>query len=121
MHIRDVDFTREPALTLSGRIPSFAFAEGRTVEIGLNGAVTATVTPDATGAFGAALTLREGPNAIALTADSTFSGNGTGAVTLSGALSGAGVLAKSSTGALVLGEGADVGVDQQIGIDQYHR
>ena len=62
-----VDFTREPALTLSGRIPSFAFAEGRTVEIGLNGAVAATVTPDTTGAFGAALTLREGPNAIALT------------------------------------------------------
>lgn len=28
---------------------------------------------------------------------------------------------KPRAGALVLGEGADVGVDQQIGINQYHR
>ena len=62
-----VEFTREPALTINGRIPSFALADGRRVEIALNGAVSATVTPDAGGAFAAPLTLRDGPNAIALT------------------------------------------------------
>jgi hypothetical protein len=61
------DFTKEPALTLNGRVPSFALVEGRTVEVALNGAVVATVTPDAGGAFTVALTLRDGPNAVALT------------------------------------------------------
>lgn len=61
------DFTREPLLTVNGRVPTFAVTSGRTVQVALNGAVAATATPDATGAFTAALTLREGPNAITLT------------------------------------------------------
>lgn len=61
------DFTREAALALRGRVPTFALVSGRSVEISLNGAVAATVTPDSAGLFGAPLTLREGPNAIALT------------------------------------------------------
>lgn len=61
------DFTKEPSLALSGRVPTFALVSGRTVEISLNGAPVATVTPDAAGMFGAPLALREGPNAIALT------------------------------------------------------
>ena len=61
------DFTKDPALALKGTIPAFALQPGRTVEVALNGAVVATVTPDAQGAFASALTLRDGPNAIALT------------------------------------------------------
>lgn len=61
------DFTKDPALTLKGAVPVFALQEGRTVEIALNGTAAATVTPDSSGAFGTALTLRDGPNAIALT------------------------------------------------------
>ncbi len=61
------DFTREPALNLVGRVPTFALAPGRTVEVALNGTTVASLTPDAAGAFSAGLTLREGPNAIALT------------------------------------------------------
>ncbi len=61
------DFTREPALLLTGRVPTFALVTGRTVEVALNGAVAATVTPDDAGGFSTPLTLREGPNAIALT------------------------------------------------------
>lgn len=62
-----VEFTREPALTINGRVPSFALAEGRIVQVALNGTVAVTLTPDAGGAFTAPLTLRDGPNAIALT------------------------------------------------------
>lgn len=61
------DFTREPALALRGRVPTFALVSGRTVEISLNGVLAATVTPDAEGLFAAPLTLRDGPNAIAFT------------------------------------------------------
>jgi hypothetical protein len=61
------DFTKDPALALKGEVPAFALAAGRTVEVALNGAVVSNVTPDAAGAFSAALTLRDGPNAIALT------------------------------------------------------
>jgi glucodextranase-like protein len=61
------DFTKDPALALSGAVPAFALAPGRTVEVALNGAVVSNTAPDATGAFTAALTLRDGPNAIALT------------------------------------------------------
>jgi len=61
------DFTKDPALVLKGQVPGFALQPGRTVEIALNGTVASNATPDANGAFGAALTLREGPNAIALT------------------------------------------------------
>jgi len=61
------DFTRDTALQLSGRVPSFAMAPGRTVEIVLNAAVVANAQPDDTGAFAATLTLRDGANAIGLT------------------------------------------------------
>lgn len=61
------DFTKEPVLALAGRVPTFALVSGRTVEVSLNGAAVAVVTPDAAGMFGAPLALRDGPNAIALT------------------------------------------------------
>ena len=60
------DFTREPQLKLSGRVPAFAMVAGRKVAVKVNGTVAATVPPDAGGAFAAALTLTEGPNAIEL-------------------------------------------------------
>lgn len=60
------DFTREPQLALAGRVPAFALAAGRKVEIALNGVLVATLDPDAAGAFASTLTLREGPNAVAL-------------------------------------------------------
>ncbi len=61
------DFTRDPDLTLAGQIPTFALAPGRTVQVALNGATVASLTPDSAGLFTSPLTLREGPNAIALT------------------------------------------------------
>jgi hypothetical protein len=61
------DFTREPQLKLAGRIPEFAMAAGRKLEITLNGTVVFSKEPDAGGAFDATVTLREGPNAMALT------------------------------------------------------
>jgi len=60
------DFTRDPLLNLTGRLPVFAQGEGRTVEVTLEGALLATLTPDAGGAFSTPVTLRDGPNAIAL-------------------------------------------------------
>ena len=60
------DFTREPQLVVGGRVPAFALVAGRRVEITLNGAVAATLDPDAGGAFSSTLTLRDGPNAVAL-------------------------------------------------------
>jgi len=60
------DFTRDPQLKLSGRVPAFAMAAGRTVAVKLNGATVATINPEAGGAFASALTLTEGPNAIEL-------------------------------------------------------
>jgi hypothetical protein len=60
------DFTREPSLTLTGRVPAFAMAAGRVVEITLNSKVAATIAPDEAGAYATTLTLVEGPNAIAL-------------------------------------------------------
>jgi glucodextranase-like protein len=61
------DFTRDTALRLSGRVPSFAIAAGRTVEIVLNAAVVANAELDQTGAFAAPLVLKDGANAIGLT------------------------------------------------------
>ncbi len=61
------DFTREPQLKITGRVPEFAMAAGRKLEITLNGSVVSSIEPDAGGAFAASLTLREGPNAMALT------------------------------------------------------
>jgi len=60
------DFTRDPALKLTGRVPAFVLAAGRTVEVSLNGKVAATLTPDAGGSYAVTLTLVEGPNPIAL-------------------------------------------------------
>ena len=61
------DFTRDVLLQLSGRVPSFALAPGRSVEIVLNAAVVTNAQLDDTGAFAATLTLRDGANAIGLT------------------------------------------------------
>lgn len=60
------DYTRDPHLVVAGRIPAFALAEGRTVEIVLNSALFATLTPGADGTFAATITLRDGPNAISV-------------------------------------------------------
>jgi glucodextranase-like protein len=64
-------YTRDPQLQLTGKVPSFAVQEGRSVQFVLNGAVVATTLLDASGAFNATLALREGPNSIgvALIAD----------------------------------------------------
>lgn len=61
------DFTQDAELPLSGRVPSFAIAAGRSVEIVLNAAVIANAELDATGTFAASLTLKDGANAIGLT------------------------------------------------------
>jgi hypothetical protein len=61
------DFTREALLQMSGRVPSFALAPGRGVEIVLNAVVVANAELDDTGTFAASLTLRDGANAIGLT------------------------------------------------------
>jgi hypothetical protein len=60
------DFTRDPALKVTGRIPVFAQGEGRTVEITLEGTLLVSLIPDAGGAFATTVQLRDGPNAIAL-------------------------------------------------------
>jgi hypothetical protein len=60
------DFTREPSLKLTGRVPAFAMVAGRVVEVGLNGKVATTLAPDAAGAYATTLTLVEGPNPIVL-------------------------------------------------------
>ena len=59
-------YTREPQLQLTGKVPSFAVQTGRSVQFVLNGAVVATTLLDASGAFNATLTLREGANTIAV-------------------------------------------------------
>ena len=59
-------FTREPQLQLSGKIPAFAIQDGRSVQFNLNGAVVGLTALDATGAFTQALTLKDGTNAIAV-------------------------------------------------------
>ena len=61
------DFTRDAELQISGRVPSFAIATGRRIEIVLNAAVIANAELDDTGTFAATLTLRDGANAIGLT------------------------------------------------------
>lgn len=61
------DFTRDTELQLSGRVPSFALAPGRSVEIVLNAAVIGNAELDDTGTFAASLTLRDGANAIGVT------------------------------------------------------
>ena len=61
------DFTQERELQLAGRVPSFAVAPGRSVEVVLNAAVAANAQLDETGAFSTKLTLQDGANAIGLT------------------------------------------------------
>jgi hypothetical protein len=61
------DFTQEREIQLSGRVPSFAIAPGRSVEIVLNAAVIANAELDQTGTFAATLALKDGANAIGLT------------------------------------------------------
>jgi hypothetical protein len=61
------DFTRDAELQISGRVPSFALASGRSVEIVLNAAVVANAELDPTGTFAATLTLKDGANAIGVT------------------------------------------------------
>lgn len=61
------DFTNQPSLAIAGRVPSFALAAGRMVQVSLNTAVVADVAPDPIGAFTVPLTLRDGPNALQLT------------------------------------------------------
>jgi hypothetical protein len=61
------DFTQDSELQISGRVPSFAMAPGRSVEIVLNAAVIANAELDPTGTFAATLTLKDGANAIGLT------------------------------------------------------
>jgi len=60
------DFTKDPALTLTGHVANVG-GGGRTVEVALNTVLAATLTPNDTGSFTTPLTLRDGPNAIALT------------------------------------------------------
>ena len=60
------DYTRAPQLVVAGRIPAFAMADGRTVEIVLNSALAATLAPNADGTYSATITLRDGPNAISV-------------------------------------------------------
>jgi len=64
-------YTREPQLQITGKVPSFAVQEGRNLQIVLNGAVISTKPLDPSGAFNAALVLKDGPNSIgvALIAD----------------------------------------------------
>lgn len=61
------DYAREPQVTLAGYIPAFALATGRVLDVALNGANVATLTPDSAGAFSTPLTLQNGPNLISLT------------------------------------------------------
>jgi hypothetical protein len=61
------DFTQQTELQLSGRVPSFAVATGRSVEIVLNAAVVSNAGLDPSGTFGATLQLKDGANAIGVT------------------------------------------------------
>jgi glucodextranase-like protein len=64
-------YTRDPQLQLTGKVPSFAVQDGRSLQIVLNGTVVATTPLDPSGAFNAALALKDGANSIgvALIAD----------------------------------------------------
>lgn len=59
-------FTSEASVLLQGHVPLFAMAEGRLVEVALNGTVIARLEPDAAGRFAQQLTLREGENSVVL-------------------------------------------------------
>lgn len=59
-------FTSQRGVMLQGHVPSFALGDGRTVEVSLNGALVATLVPDAAGKFAQQLVLRDGENTVAL-------------------------------------------------------
>jgi glucodextranase-like protein len=59
--------TREPQLQLTGKVPSFAVQEGRSLQIVLNGTVVSTTPLDPSGGFSAALGLKDGANLISVT------------------------------------------------------
>ena len=60
------DFTRDASLKLTGKVPGFLLGDGRKVEVAVGSTVAATLTPDATGAYSATVTLKEGPNPISI-------------------------------------------------------
>jgi hypothetical protein len=59
-------FTREPQLQITGKVPSFAIQQGRSLQVNLNGAVVSVTPLETSGAFTQLLTLKEGNNAIAV-------------------------------------------------------
>lgn len=60
-------FTSEPSVLLQGHVPQFVMADGRRVEIALNGVAIARLEPDSAGRFAQRLTLREGENFVVVT------------------------------------------------------
>lgn len=58
------NFTATPALLLQGRVPSFAVASGRHIEVTLNDGIAASAPIDANGHFAVPLTLKDGPNLV---------------------------------------------------------
>lgn len=61
------DFVATPALLIQGRVPSFAVATGRRIEISLNSGAAVATPIDANGHFALPITLKDGPNAIVVT------------------------------------------------------
>ena len=59
-------YTRDPQLKITGKVPSFAVQEGRSLQVVLNGAAVATTPLDPSGAFNATVALKDGANSIAL-------------------------------------------------------
>src|SRR5205807_1729819 len=59
-------YTRDPQLKITGKVPSFAVQEGRSLQVVLNGAVVTTTPLDPSGAFNATVALKDGANSIAL-------------------------------------------------------
>lgn len=62
------EFTRTASVVVSGKIPAFAIAPGRSIHIALNGKAAAAPALTADGRFGpVTLALAEGPNTIGVT------------------------------------------------------
>src|SRR5438132_12505211 len=59
-------YTRDPQLKITGKVPSFAVQEGRSLQVVLNGATVTTTPLDPSGAFNATVALKDGANSIAL-------------------------------------------------------
>lgn len=60
--------TKDPRLTVSGRVPSFALSGSPSIEIAVNGTLAAAPAVDANGKFQATVTLANGSNTIVVTA-----------------------------------------------------